>query len=129
MSQNVKGLIMKRILLATAVLAFSAGTALADNFAGYYGNTVVQTAPDGKVTKSKVNADKTYTAVQPDGSTASGTWAWKDATEACFTQISPAPAAGQGPACYKIEPKKAGDKWEVKSPDGKATIKIELVAG
>ena len=120
---------MKRILLATAVLALSAGTALADNFAGYYGNTVVQTAPDGKVTKSKVNADKTYTAVQPDGTNASGTWAWKDPTEACFTQTSPAPAAGQGPVCYKIEPKKAGDKWEVPTPDGKAKIKIELVAG
>jgi hypothetical protein len=120
---------MKRILLATALVAFSAGAAMADNFAGYYGNTVVQTAPDGKVTKSKVNADKTYTAVQPDGSNASGTWAWKDATEACFTQTSPAPAAGQGPACYKIEPKKAGDKWEVATPDGKAKIKIELVAG
>jgi hypothetical protein len=120
---------MKRILLATALVAFSAGAAMADNFAGYYGNTVVQTAPDGKVTKSKVNADKTYTAVQPDGSNASGTWAWKDATEACFTQTSPAPAAGQAPACYKIEPKKAGDKWEVATPDGKAKIKIELVAG
>jgi len=129
MSHNLKGLIMKRILLATALVAFSAGAAMADNFAGYYGNTVVQTAPDGKVTKSKVNADKTYTAVQPDGSNASGTWAWKDATEACFTQTSPAPAAGQGPACYKIEPKKAGDKWEVPTPDGKAKIKIELVAG
>lgn len=129
MSLHSKGFIMKRILIATALVAVSAGAAMADNLAGYYGNTVVQTAPDGKVTKSKVNADKTYTAVQPDGSTASGTWSWQDATEACFTQTSPAPAAGQGPVCYKIEPKKAGDKWEIKTPDGKATIKIELVAG
>lgn|GEM_PF-6788017 len=129
MSLHSKGFIMKRILLATALVAASAGAAMADNLAGYYGNTVVQTAPDGKVTKSKVKADKTYTAVQPDGTNASGTWAWKDPTEACFTQTSPAPAAGQGPVCYKIEPKKAGDKWDVTSPDGKVTIKVELVAG
>jgi hypothetical protein len=124
-----KGLIMKRILLATVLVAASAGVALADNFAGYYGNTVVQTAPDGKVTKSKVNANKTYSSVLPDGTTTSGTWSWKDATEACFTQTMPAPAADQASICYKVDPRKAGDKWEATSPDGKVTIKFELVAG
>ncbi len=129
MSHKLKGLIMKRILIATALVVASAGAAMADNFAGYYGNTVVQTAPDGKVTKSKVNADKTYSSVNPDGSTASGTWSWKDGTEACFVQTSPAPAAGQGPVCYKIDPRKVGDKWEVATPDGKASVKFELIAG
>jgi hypothetical protein len=124
-----KGFIMKRILLATALVAFSAGAAMADNLAGYYGNTVVQTTPDGKVTKSKVKADKTYSSVLPDGTATSGTWSWKDATEACFTQTAPAPAAGQAPICYKVDPRKAGDKWEVTSPDGKVTVKFELVAG
>jgi Tfp pilus assembly protein PilV len=114
MSHKLKGLIMKRILIATALVVASAGAAMADNFAGYYGNTVVQTAPDGKVTKSKVNADKTYSSVNPDGST---------------VQTSPAPAAGQGPVCYKIDPRKVGDKWEVATPDGKASVKFELVAG
>jgi hypothetical protein len=90
---------MKRILLASAVLALSAGVALADNLAGYYGNTVVITAPDGKVTKSKVNADKTYSAVQPDGTTTKGTWEWKDDKNACFTQTDPAPAAIKA-GCY-----------------------------
>ena len=120
---------MKRVLLATALFAISATAAHSDNLAGYYGNTVIQTAPDGKVTKSKVKADKTYSSVLPDGSATSGTWAWKDDTTACFTQVSPAPAAGQAPVCYKVDAHKAGDKWDVKTPDGKATIKFELVAG
>lgn len=120
---------MKRILLASAVLALSAGVALADNLAGYYGNTVVQTMPDGKVVKSKVNADKTYTSVQPDGSATKGTWSWKDDTTACFMQTEPAPAAGQAPVCYPIDPHKVGDNWTAKTPDGKAEIKYALVAG
>lgn len=124
-----KGFIMKRILLATALVALSSGVAMADNLAGYYGNTVIVTAPDGKVTKSKVKADHTYTSVMPDGTTTSGTWAWKVEPEACFTQVTPPPAAGTAPACFKIDPHKVGDKWETKTPDGKAVIKYELVAG
>jgi hypothetical protein len=120
---------MKRILLGAAVLALSAGVALADNLAGYYGNTVVITAPDGKVTKSKVNKDGTYSSVLPDGSATSGTWAWKDPSTACFTQTTPAPAAGQAPACFKIDPHKVGDNWETPTPDGKAKIKYSLAAG
>lgn len=120
---------MKRILLATALVAFSAGAALADNLAGYYGNTVIQTAPDGKVTKSKVNADKTYSSVQPDGKTVSGTWAWKDEKTACFTQTTPPPAADQQPACFSIDPHKVGDKWDLKDKDGKLVANFELVAG
>ena len=120
---------MKRILLASAMLALSAGAALADNFAGFYGNTVVITAPDGKVTKSKVNADKTYSTVQPDGKTTKGTWAWKDDKNACFTQTEPAPAADQAPACYEVMPRKVGDSWSVKAPDGKSETKFALAAG
>ncbi len=120
---------MKRILLATALVAFSAGSALADNLAGFYGNTVVQTSADGKVTKSKVNADKTYSSVQPDGAKTSGTWAWKDDKTACFTQTTPAPAANQQPACYPIDPRKVGDKWDLKDKDGKVVATFELVAG
>jgi hypothetical protein len=120
---------MKRILLASAILALSAGVALADNLAGYYGNTVVITAPDGKVTKSKVNADKTYSSVMPDGTTTKGTWAWKDETTACFTQTEPAPAAGTAPVCYAIDAHKVGDNWSTKTPDGKAEIKYSLAAG
>ena len=120
---------MKRILLATALVAFSAGSALADNFAGFYGNTVAVTAPDGKVSKTKVKADKSFETTNADGTKTSGTWAWKSPTEACFTQVSPAPAAGTAPACFNIDPRKVGDKWETKTPDGKAVIKYELIAG
>ncbi len=120
---------MKRILLAAAALALTAGVALADNLAGYYGNTVVITAPDGKVTKSKVSKDGTYSSVLPDGSTTKGTWAWKDDKTACFTQTEPAPAAGTAPACFNIDAHKVGDTWSTKTPDGKAEVKYALVAG
>lgn len=120
---------MKRVLLATALVALSSGVAFADNLAGYYGNTVVVTAPDGKVMKTKVNANKTYTTTNPDGSTSTGTWAWKAEPEACFTQVTPPPAADYKPFCVKVDAHKAGDKWETKSEDGKSVTKYELVAG
>ena len=77
---------MKRILMVAAAFALTSAVAYADNLAGYYGNTVITTAPDGKVTKSKVKADHTYSSVMPDGTASSGTWAWKVEPEACFTQ-------------------------------------------
>lgn len=120
---------MKRILIAAAALALTAGVALADNLAGYYGNTVISTGPDGKATKVKINKDGTYSSVLPDGKTTKGTWAWKDPTTACFTQTDPAPAAGQGPACFPIDAHKVGDSWTGKTPDGKVEIKYSLVAG
>jgi hypothetical protein len=120
---------MKRILLATALVAFSAGSALADNFAGYYGNTVVVTAPDGKVSKTKVKADKTFETTNADGTKTTGTWAWSTAPEACFTQVTPPPAADQKPICVKVDVHKVGDKWETKSADGKSVTKYELIAG
>ncbi len=120
---------MKRILMVAAAFALTSAVAYADNLAGYYGNTVITTAPDGKVTKSKVKADHTYSSVMPDGTAASGTWAWKVEPEACFTQVTPAPAADYKPCCTKIDPHKVGDKWELKDKDGKVVAKYELVAG
>ena len=120
---------MKRILLGAAVLALTAGVALADNFEGYYGNTVVTTTADGAVIKTKINKDGTYASTLPNGTTAKGTWAWKDATTACFTQTEPAPAAGSGPACFPIAPHKVGDSWTGKAADGKTDVKYAITAG
>ena len=120
---------MKRILMVAAAFALTSTVAYADNLAGYYGNTVVVTAADGKVTKSKVKADHTYSSVMPDGTATNGTWAWKVEPEACFTQVTPAPAADYKPFCTKIDAHKVGEKWETKSPDGKVVTKYELVAG
>jgi hypothetical protein len=120
---------MKRILLGAAILALSAGVALADNLAGYYGNTVVTTMPDGSVIKTKVNKDGTYSSALPNGTTAKGTWAWKDATTACFTQTEPAPPAGSAPACFPIDAHKVGDTWTGKGADGKTDVKYSIVAG
>jgi hypothetical protein len=120
---------MNRILLSAAVLALSAGVALADNLAGYYGNTVVITGPDGSVSKARIKADGTYETTRPDGSVAKGTWAWKDDKTACFTQVTPPAAAGQpNPLCLPIDAHKVGDSWSVKAPDGKET-KYSMTAG
>lgn len=117
---------MKAILIATAAVALTAGVALADNLAGYYGNTVVTTGPDGAAAKTKINKDGTYVTTLPDGKTTNGTWAWKDPTTACFTQTAPAPAA---PACFKIDEHKVGDSWTGKGADGKTDVKYSLIAG
>ena len=119
---------MKRVLLATALFAISATAAHSDNLAGYYGNTVSVTTPDGKVSKSHVNADKTYVTKNPDGTTSKGTWAWQDAKIACFTQTDPAPAAGAKPLCLPVDPHKAGDNWSSKDDKG-AETKYSLTAG
>ena len=122
---------MKRMMLAAAVFAVSAVAAFAaDPYAGYYGNTVNITGPSGKTDKAYVNPDKTWERKNADGTTMKGTYeVAADGKTACFTQKEPPPAPDAKPACFPVDERKAGDKWETKTPDGKAVIKYELIAG
>ena len=119
---------MKRILLATAVLALSAAAAYAgDPFAGYYGNTVSITYPDGKTAKAYVNADKTWER-QQGGVTYKGTYE-VTGDQVCFTQKEPPPPPEmKQPFCTKVEEHKAGDSWSTKDPKGNET-KFTMTAG
>lgn len=112
---------MKKILLGAAALVLSAGMAHAEDlFAIAYGNTVTQTAPDGTKRITYVNADKTWEQKMPDGTVLKGTYAWKDASNVCFTLTDPAPKdPAQATNCNKIEGNhKLGDTWTEKGEDG-----------
>jgi hypothetical protein len=120
---------MKRVFLVAAVLLASAGSALADPYANYYGNTVSITGSDGTKVATYVNADMTWE--QHVGSMATkGTYAWKDATTACFTQTDPTPKSpDQATVCFQNQSAhNVGDSWTVTGGDGKP-IAITLVAG
>jgi len=120
---------MKRMLLAAAAFAVSAAVAYADPYAGYYGNTVNITSPDGKTDKAYVNQDKSWERKNADGSTMKGTYEVSaDGKTACFTQKEPPPAADAKPACFPTDSRKAGDKWETKDDKGNVT-KWEITTG
>ena len=120
---------MKRMLLAVAAFALSAAIAHADPYAGYYGNTVNITGPNGSTDKAYVNADKTWERRNADGSVMKGTYeVAADGKTACFTQTEPPPAADQKPACFPTDNRKAGDTWETKDDKGNVT-KWSITAG
>jgi hypothetical protein len=121
---------MKRIILAAAaVVALSTSAFAADQFAGAYGNTVTQTLPDGTKITVYVNADGTWQQTM-GGKTAKGTYVWKDATHACFTQTDPAPTNPKmNGNCTEITGEhKVGDSWTVPTPDGKS-VSMTITAG
>jgi hypothetical protein len=125
---NRKDNAMKRLLIAAAALAASAALAHANPLEGAFGNTVHITTPDGKTSKAYANADKTWERYFEDGTVLKGTYDWKDAETACFTQTDPPPKPDQQPACNKIEAHKVGDSWEVKNDKGEVT-KFSMTAG
>lgn len=117
------------IAAATALLLLS-GTAYADPFANFYGNTVQYASPDGSKTSIFVNQDMSYEVHTGNGGVLKGTYAWKDATTACFTQTDPAPQAQQpNPQCYSYQATHTvGETWAETGPDGKST-QVSLIAG
>lgn len=122
---------MKRIMLAAAAFAVSAALAFAaaDPYAGYYGNTVNVTGPNGKTDKAYVNPDKTWERKNADGTSMKGTYeVAADGKSACFTQKEPPPAADAKPVCFPTDSRKAGDTWETKDDKG-AVTKWSITAG
>ena len=112
---------LKRFVLATTAALLLTGTAQADPFVNMYGNTVSITTPDGKTSKAYVNKDMSWERDMADGSILKGTFAWKDPSTACFTQVTPPPKAGTAPNCAKIDEHKVGDTWTVTDADKKVT--------
>ena len=119
---------MKRIFLAAAVFAVSSTAAIADQFTGYYGNTVTITYPDGTMVNAYVNPDKTWERKMADGKSVKGTFEEKSDGMVCFTQTEPPPAADAKPVCTKVDAHKVGDSWSTKDDKGKET-KYTLTAG
>ena len=120
---------MNKLILSVVAVAFSAGAAFAaDPMSSLYGNTLVVTMADGMATKLMYKPDHTFTGVDGKGQKISGTWA-VDGDKVCATQVQPPPAAGAEKHCGPVmSDKKAGDKWEGTTPDGKK-LTFELVKG
>lgn len=120
---------MKRILLATAVLALSAMAATAGNLDGYFGNTVNITFPDGKTAKAFINPDKTWERKHDGGPTFKGTYEEGKDGMVCFTQKEPPPPPEmKQPVCFKVDAHKPGDSWSTKDDKG-AETKYTMTAG
>lgn len=121
---------MTRILLAgAAFFALTSMAQAADPYQSMYGNTVTITAPDGMKIVSLVNQDMTWEQHGPNGMVVKGTYAWKDATTACFTQTDPAPQAGATPACLANQAThNVGETWTVPGMDGKP-VTVAITAG
>jgi hypothetical protein len=111
-----------RLAAAAAALALAATAAQAAPD-GLFGNTLQVTTPDGAVLKILVDKDGTYTRVNPDGATSSGTWA-ESADQICFTRVKPTP--GQ-PVCLHKITQHVGDSWTDQA--GGTDLKLTISAG
>jgi hypothetical protein len=124
---------MKAILgAAVAACVLASAAAHAGPFDAAYGNTVTQTMANGYKAVVYVNADGTWQSTT-NGVTVGGTYVWKDAVTACFTQTTPPPTADQmkqmGDGCQKFnETHAVGDTWTEKLPDG-STMTVAITAG
>ncbi|MGH6871803.1 MAG: hypothetical protein ACREHE_09870 [Rhizomicrobium sp.] len=116
---------------ASVCLAAFATSASADPFAAAYGNTVTQTLPDGKKMVIYVNQDGTWEQHMADGTVVKGTFAWKDATHACFTQTDPAPKdPAHATGCNEIKgDHKVGDTWTEAMGNNQGNITMSITAG
>ena len=111
-------------------IGFGAPALAADPLSGAFGNTLTRTLPDGTKMIVYVNADQTWE--QRTGATViKGTYAWKDATNVCFTLTDPTPAdPAKATNCFVAKDEhKVGDTWTDPMPDGKGVITNVLTAG
>ncbi len=108
-------------LAAAAVLAAPLAAHAAPD--GLFGNTLLVTGPDGVTLKILVDKDGSYTRINPDGSTSSGTWA-ETADQMCFTRVKPAPAPA---LCMKKMTEHVGDNWTDQA--GGVDLKLTITAG
>ncbi len=115
---------MKKLVAALAFgLALSGGVAAADTIENGYGNTFVVTAPDGSVARYYFDADGSFHATAPDGSTVAGTYTVA-AGQLCFTMTG----ASQAQCTESVPGKDVGDTWTQTDAAGNQ-ISITLQAG
>jgi hypothetical protein len=109
-----------------AMIAFgavcAAGAAFADTIENGYGNTFVVTNGEGVTVRYQFNADLTFAATAPDGSTVSGTYEVADG-QLCLT-----PAGGERGCTQYVGDKNVGDTWTQAATDG-GQITVMLEAG
>lgn len=108
-----------RFIVTLMVASFAMmGSAFADPFANFYGNTV---KVDGANARSvMIDEGGAYSQKLADGSMLSGTWTIEGDT-ACFS-------SGAAPYCVPAAERAVGDSWELMAPDGSKEM-ATLVAG
>lgn len=114
---------MKKLAaIAAFAAAFAAGPAFADTIENGYGNTFVVTLGNGQSAQYHFNADGTFHAIGPDGSTQDGRYEVANG-QICFL--------GEGDArqCTELASgKNVGDTWQ-QTDTGGNPITITLQAG
>jgi len=90
-----------------------------------FGNTIVTTYPNGKVTRTWLHPDGTYEALRANGDHTGGVWKTK-AGQVCLTQKRPVyvPMA----FCTPIVPGAIGASWSAKGLLGEP-VRNTLIAG
>lgn len=94
---------------------------MGDTIENSFGNTFVAKTPHGDV-KFHFNADKTYSQINPDGSSAKGSWSTANA------KITLSPQGG-APVTLDYETNhRVGDTWNAVLADG-TPAQVALVSG
>ena len=106
----------------TFAVAMGAGAAFADTIQNGYGNTFVVTNGEGVTVRYHFNADGTFAATGPDGSTTSGSYEVADG-QLCLT-----PAGGERGCTAYVGDKNVGDTWTQSGTDG-SEIRVTLESG
>jgi hypothetical protein len=77
-----------------------------------------------------INQDMSWENHLGNGTVLKGTYAWKDAQTACFTQATPPPKTpDQATTCFNAQAThNVGDSWTMNGPDGK-TSTLSITAG
>ena len=114
---------MKRLAAGLAIAALLvAGPALADTVQNSFGNTITVTYPNGAVVRYLFNADNTFSATAPDGTTTQGTY------EIAGGQFCLTPQGGERGCTAYVGDKNVGDTWTQTATDG-SSISVSIVAG
>ena len=109
------------VLAAVAITATAPVAALEAAF----GNTIVTTYPNGKVTRTWLHRDGTYDALRANGDHTGGVWKLKGA-DVCITQKRPVYVPLT--FCTPVVPGGVGASWSAKGLMGEP-VRNTLVAG
>jgi len=114
---------MKNIIAALALAATLGFASIAH--AGFvetaFGNTVTVANADGDIQVSFLFDDGgSFTAVQADGQTGTGTWR-QNGSELCLS-------FGEGEECHEVQDIAVGENWSDMNDDGSSNV-ISIVAG
>lgn len=111
--------------LAIAITLATVTPAIPPALEPAFGNTIVTTYPNGKITRTWLHRDGTYEGLRANGDRTGGTWLVKTG-KLCLTQKKPflVPMA----FCTEIVPGRIGVSWMAKGLRGEP-VRNTLVAG